>query len=207
MRSVMLGALAAIAVAAATLDAQELTPETPTRFSSQTSYALSIPTRDTRQFITTPSWVGITWEGVWRLHPRTGVGVAFGVHDFSESMSGTSNFTWGAATGQQSRNLLVGTIMATSRWYPMPERISRLHLGLDGGIVVSEERYTLAASQDVRSAYHLAFAPEAGWQFHLVDGVDGMVSTRYTIPVRNGAYIGGAQSFPYATLSFGVIER
>jgi hypothetical protein len=33
------------------------------------------------------------------------------------------------------------------------------------------------------------------------------VSARYTIPAKNGNYVGGARSYPFATLSFGVIER
>jgi hypothetical protein len=204
MRSLALGAVAWVAVATS-LGAQEQVRIQ--HFASLTSYVLSIPTGDTRDFITTPSWLGVTWEGVWAMGQRNAAGVSFGVHDFNHVWSGTTDFPWGAATGQQTRNLLVITTMATGRWYPMAERSRRLHLGLEGGFVVSEERYTLATSRIVRSAAHLAIAPEAGWQFPLASAADGLVSARYTIPVRNGSYIGGARSFPFMTLSIGVIER
>jgi hypothetical protein len=97
--------------------------------------------------------------------------------------------------------------MATGRWYPLAGRTRRAHLGLGVGAAFAEERHVIAASQTLRSAAHLAVAPEAGWRFAVVSGVDGLVSARYTIPVRNGSYIGGARSFPFMTLSIGVIER
>jgi hypothetical protein len=202
MRSFVLGAVGCLAVSAS-LGAQENVKP----FTSLTSYVLSIPSGDTRGFITTPSWLGLSWEGVWAVGRRKAVGFAFSVHDFNDVSSGTKNYSWGAATGQQTRNLLVTTLMATGRWYPLADRTRRPHLGLGAGLVNAEERYLLGVSETVRNAAHLAVAPEAGWQFPIAGLVDGLVSARYTIPVRGGQYIGGARSYPFATLSFGIIER
>jgi hypothetical protein len=202
MRSLVLGVvgcLAACAPAGAQDDVQS--------FASLTSYVLSIPTGDTRRFITTPSWLGLTWEGVWAVGRRNAVGVALGVHDFNDASSGTTNYSWGAATGDQTRNLMVTSLMATGRWYPLAERTRRLHLGLEGGVLYSEETYQLGGSRTVRGAGHLAVAPEAGWQFPIVHGVDGVVSARYTFPTHRGDYIGGSRSYPFATVSFGILER
>jgi hypothetical protein len=202
MRAIVLGLVGCLA-AGAPVGAQDGVQS----FASLTSYVLSIPTGDTRRFITTPSWLGLTWEGVWGVGRRTAVGVAIGVHDFNDASSGTTNFPWGAATGDQTRNLLVTSLMATSRWYPLAERTRRLHLGLEAGVLYSEETYELGASRTVRGAGHLAAAPEAGWQFPIVSGLDALVAARYTIPTRRGDYIGGSRRYPFATLSFGILER
>jgi hypothetical protein len=202
MWSVVLGAIGCVAVAAS-LGAQE----PPKRFTGVTSYVLSIPTGDTRDLITRPSWLGASLEGVWALGPRTSAGVAFSLQDFHDPSSGTRNFPWGAATSQQTRNLLITTAMATGRWYPLAGRTRRAHLGLGAGAVFAEERHVIGASQTLRSAAHVAVAPEAGWRFAVVSGVDGLVSARYTIPAKSGHYVSGARSYPFATLSLGIIER
>lgn len=202
MRPFVVAAVGYLAVCAP-LGAQEDLPN----FVSLTSYVLSIPSGDARPFVTSPSWIGLSWEGLWATGRRTTAGIAFGVHNFNDASSGTTNYQWGAATGEQTRNLLVTTAMATGRWYPLAERTRRLHLGLGAGAVYSEASYRLGVSQTDRSATHLSVAPEVGWQFPIIDGIDALVSARYTIPARSGGYIGGARSYPFVTLSFGVLER
>ena len=202
MRSFVLGLMGCLSVAAS-LGAQE----SERRFAGVTSYLLSLPSGDTRDLTTTPSWLGISWEGVWAVGPRTSAGVAFSIHDFNHGFSGTANYPWGAVTGAQTKNLTVTTAMATGRWYPPADRTRRLHLGLGAGVAYSEETYQLGVSQANRSATHFAVAPEAGWQFPIVNGVDGMLGARYTIPATGGHYLGGARSHPFATVSFGVLER
>ena len=213
MRSLVIAAAASLMLSA-WVGAQETHPanegseprEIP-NFSSITSYVVSFPTGDTRDFITTPSWFGLGWEGAWAVRHNTAAGMAFSVHDFNHSSFGTTEYEWGASTGQHTRTLLAVTAMATGRWYPMAARTMRPHLGLAAGVVYSQESYRLGISQVDRSATHLALAPEAGWQFPLAFGVDGLVSLRYTIPASTGDYVGGSKSYPFATLSFGVLER
>jgi hypothetical protein len=202
MRSFLIGAAGCLAIGAS-VGAQENIQN----FASVTSYVLSIPSGDARDFITNPSWLGIRWEGVWAVGRRTAAGVAFSVHDFMEDNSGTTNHPWGAVTGQQRQNLLITSGMATGRWYPLADQTLRPYLGLEAGVVYTEETHQLGLSRIVRGAAHLAVAPEAGWQFPIVHGVDGLVSARYTLPVRNGPYIGGARSDPFFALSFGILER
>jgi hypothetical protein len=202
MRSFILAAAASLAVSTSTLAQESIQ-----NFSSLTSYALSFPTGDTRGFITTPSWLGLSWEGLWAVGRSAAAGMAFSVHDFNHDSFGTDNFEWGASTGQHQRTLLVTTAMATGRYYPKAPLTLRPYVGLGAGVVYSEESYRLGISQVDRSAVHIALAPEAGWQFPLVSSVDGVVSLRYTIPAVTGDYVGGARSYPFATLSFGIVER
>jgi hypothetical protein len=177
-------------------------------FTAVTSYTLSLPLGDTRRFVTMPSWLGMNWEGAWMLNPHTSAGLAFGVHDFNNASTGTTNFPSGSATGQQLRDLLVTTLMGTGRWYPVAGRSHRPYVGLGAGLVHADEMYTLGFSQTSRSAWHFAVAPEAGWVFPLIEGIEALVAARYTSPAPAGQYIGGGQRrFPFATLSFGLIER
>ena len=202
MRSLVLTALASLTLGTA-LDAQE----TELNFSSLTSYVLSIPSGQTRDFVTAPSWFGMSWEGIWKTGRSTSAGVAVAVHDFSDETSGTTYFEWGAVTGQQMRSLTVASAMATGRWYPLVDRTRRLHLGLGAGVTYFDQTYRLGVSETSHAAGHLAIAPEAGWQFALVRGIDGVVSARYTIPASASGYLGGSRRYPFATLSFGILER
>lgn len=177
-------------------------------FSAVTSYTFSVPLGDTRHFVTMPSWLGMNWEGAWMLNPHASGGLAFGVHDFNDASSGTTDFPSGSATGEQMRDLLVTTLMGTGRWYPLGDGVHRPYIGLGAGVVYSDEVYTLGFSQTSRSAWHLAVAPEAGWIFPMIEGIEAVVTARYTSPASNGQYIGGGpRRFPFATISIGLIER
>lgn len=202
MRSFVLATIGALALGAP-LRAQD----TIQNYAGVTSYVFSIPTGDTRRLLTTPSWLAVSWEGVWAVGRTTAAGVAFSVQNFRHESSGTTTYPWGAATGQTRRSLLVTSAMATSRWYPLAQRTRRLHVGLQGGVLYSEETYELGVSRIVRGATHLALAPGAGWQFPIVNHVDGLVSAYYTIPATRGDYVGGARRYPFASLSIGVLER
>jgi hypothetical protein len=208
MRPFILAAAASLALGQS-LGAQESAPprDDLQNFASLTSYVMSIPSGDMRGFITTPSWFGLSWEGIWAVRHNTAAGIAFSVHDFNHSSFGTTDYEWGASTGQHTRTLLVTSAMATGRWYPMAPRTLRPHLGLAAGVVYSQESYRLGISQVDRSATHLAIAPETGWEFPMAWGVDGLVSLRYTIPTNTGNYVGGSKSYPFATVSFGILER
>jgi len=177
-------------------------------FTSTASYSISIPSGDTRHFVTTPSWFGVNWDGSWMLTGSTSAGVAFGVQDFRDVSFGTTNFPAGAATGQQVRDLLVVTAMGTARWFPFGVRLHRPFLGLGAGVVHAGQTFDLGVSEVRRNALHLAIAPEAGWQFPVFDGVAARVGARYTFPTSNGGYVGGgSHHYPYATFSIGLIER
>lgn len=202
MRPFVLAAVASLAVCAP-LAAQEPLEN----YSSTASYMISVPTGDTRDLLTSLSWVGIAWEGLWAVGPATSAGVLIGVNDFDHSSFGTANFPWGATTGQHTRMLVATTAMASGRWYPSVVRERRLHVGLAAGLVYTSETYRLGLSESVQGAAHFAIAPEAGWAFPLVNGVDGVVTARYTLPTSNGNYLGGARRYPFAALSLGVVER
>jgi hypothetical protein len=202
MRSFVLAAIGCLAVGAS-LAAQENVQN----YAGVTSYVISIPVGDSRGLLTTPSWIGVSWEGVWGLGRRSAAGFAVSVHDFNHGFSGTKDYDWGAVTGDQMRNLTITTAMVTGRWYPLADRTLRPHVGLGAGVTYSEETYQLALSQIRRGATHFAIAPEAGWQFPIVNGIDGLVSARYTIPSKGGDYVGGSRRYPFATLGFGILER
>ena len=87
--------------------AQDAEPE----FINVGSYAIAFPLGDTHDFVPNMSWFGANWEGQWRYKPKTSVGVSLGLQDFFNQSRGTTTFSSGAVTGQQSRELLLGTIM------------------------------------------------------------------------------------------------
>jgi len=180
-----------------------------TRFSSVTTYIISVPMADTRDFMTDPSWLGLTWEATWLLRRNTVGGVLFGVNDFFHRTDGTVNFNWGAATGQQFRDLTVATLMGSGRWYVRGIAGRGPYLGGGAGLLWARQSYQLGVlPQLVRSAFHLAVAPEAGVAVPVWDGVEAIASVRYTLPSGNGRYLNGSSSrFQYIAIGFGLSEH
>src|SRR5204863_159946 len=133
--------VAAALTGAAQLGAQQLTHERA--FGSVSSYLISIPIGDTRQFINDPSWLGLSWEGLWPYRGNMVVGAQLGVHDFYAENDGTVNFDWGAATGHQFRDLTVATVMGTSRWYLSGIVGHGTYAGIGAGFLYSRQAYQL----------------------------------------------------------------
>jgi hypothetical protein len=202
---------AAALLSAGTAGAQdETTPyydPTP-QYTNVASYSISVPFGDTRSFISTPSWLGINWEGQWTVGQKTVAGVGVGFHDFFDRSSGTTHFDNGAATGEKLRDLLVASVMGIGRWYPAG--VGRgMHLGLGLGGIFVQQTYRLGViPQLVHHGFHVAVAPEAGMAIRLFDGVDVVTSARYTLPGNAGPYLANqSRRFQYLTLSIGLAEH
>jgi hypothetical protein len=179
------------------------------RFTSYASYSFSVPVGDTRQFLSSPSWMGVSWEGQWLLRSMTSAGVAIGINDFYDRSNRTTDFDGGSATGEQVRDLLVATLMGTGRWFPGGSAGRGFYLAIGAGGILAQQSYQLGVMpQLVRTAFHAVVAPEAGMTVGLFEGIDGVVNLRYTLPNAAGSYLGGSsRSFQFVTLSLGIAEH
>jgi len=187
--------------------AQQLTHDRA--FGSASSYLISIPMGNTREFISDPSWLGLSWEGLWPYRGNMVVGAQLGVHDFYDSTDGTTNFDWGAATGHQFRDLTIASVLGTARWYASGYIGRGVYGGLGAGFLYSHQSYQLGVIPQIdRSAMHLAVSPEAGVGVPIFDGVDAVLSVKYTIPTWGGNYLdGGSKSFQFLTIGVGLAEH
>jgi len=196
-------AAAAIAPAcAARMHAQD--PE----FTSIGAYAISIPLGDTHRYVGVPSWMGVTWDGLWPLRNRTWAGIELGLNDFFDQDNRTTNFPSGSATGFQVRDLLVMSVMGTGRWFALKSSHGP-YLGLGvGGSYVSQFYQLGPISPFNRTGVHLTAAPEVGYVAPFLTDIDAVVSIRLATPVSAGDYLGGGRrSFRFMMLSFGLAER
>lgn len=200
--------LALIAPALAGAASAQTQGWTDSRFASVATYALSIPTGDTRQFLTSPSLMGVSWEAQW-VFRATATGVAIGVHDFFDRSDGTTDFDQGSATGEQLRDLLVATVMANARWFPGGVAGRGPYLNVGAGALFMQQSYQLGVMpQLIRSAIHLAVAPEVGAVRRLFDGIDAVASVRYMLPTASGRYLGGGSRSPqFLTINLGIAEH
>lgn len=193
------------------LPAQEayVEPYPEPHFTSLAFYLVSVPTGDTRRFASEPSWLGISMEAQWRFQRHAAAGIAIGVSDFSHRSNGTTNFSSGSATGEQLRDLVAVTVAGTTRWYFGPRPGRGTYLGVATGFLIAQQTYQLGVMpQFVRSALHLAVTPEMGVAIPVFDGVDAVVSARYTLPSRAGDYLGGgARRFQFLTIGVGLAEH
>jgi hypothetical protein len=202
-------ATAGLVIACRALAVAAQSPEPAPSFTSLATYAISFPLGDTRRFVATPSWAGAGWEGLWALSANLSAGFAVGMHDFYDHSFSTENFLSGSATGDQLRDLVLTTLMATVRWCPVGQRAVRPFVGVGSGGLYAQQYYQLQPSSPFsRAALHFVVAPEAGAEIHVIDGVDADAGLRYTTPRTGGSYLGGgARSFRYVTLSVGIAER
>lgn len=177
-------------------------------FSTLTTWAVSVPIGDTKRFVPSASWTGITWEMRWN-QTQTATGIELGIHDFYEQSTGTTTFGSGAATGTQFRDLLVTSLMGTARWFPMGAAGRGPSIGVAGGGVYMQQAYQLGIrSQLIRSGVQLAVAPEVAMAVPIFPDISAVVSARYTLPTNAGGYLGGgSRRFRYLTFSVGLSER
>lgn len=207
-KHVALGVAVAIASLGVSIDparAQDAEPP----FINVGSYAIAFPLGDTHNFVPNVSWFGANWEGQWRYKPKTSVGVSLGLQDFFDQTRGTTTFSSGAVTGQQSRELLLGTVMGIGRYYPGPTLGRGFYAGLGAGGQFAQQYYQLGVTNPIgRSAFHLAIAPEVGVVTPIMEGLDAVFIARFTATTSNGNYLGGgARNFKFITLGVGMAER
>ena len=185
--------------------AQDAEPE----FINVGSYAIAFPLGDTHDFVPNTSWFGANWEGQWRYKPKTSVGVSLGLQDFFNQSRGTTTFSSGAVTGQQSRELLLGTIMGIGRYYPGPTLGRGFYLGMGAGGQFAQQYYQLGVTNPIgRSAFHFAIAPELGVVTPIMEDLDVVFTARLTATTAAGNYLGGgARNFKFITLGVGMAER
>lgn len=196
----------ALALSAGALGAQLGDPNS--RFTSVSSYAASWPVGDTRRYVGIPSYLGMGWDGQWSTRNNTAIGVGLGIYDFYNSSFTTTNFPSGSATGDQLRDLLVFSALATGRWYPLADSRGP-YVGLGAGAMYAEQYYQLGISSQLsRTAFHLVIAPEAGVSVPLMQSVNANLGVRFWSPNAAGNYVGGgARSFRFVTASIGLAER
>jgi len=201
-------AVAALAAAPRLMSAQD--PYAEPDFFTVTTYEISIPTGDTRRFVGSPSWAGLSWEGRWPLGNRSATaGVLIGLNEFSERFNGTTNFPSGAATGPQFRYLLSMSAMATGYWYSFGTQRYRLYVGGGAGAMRIDQVYELGVQQVSRAAWHAVAAPEIGTEyFGLGSLFVGVFGIRFNVPLSGGDYVGGgSRSFRSVTFRLGISER
>jgi hypothetical protein len=175
-------------------------------FVSVTAYEVSVPVGDTRRFMTTPSWMGLSWEGRWPVANRVSGGVMIGINEFSDRSTGTTNFPSGAATGPQFRYLLSLPVLATGYVYPFANDRHRVYLGGGAGVTRIEQLFQLGDRQLGNAAWHFVVAPEVGAEIHSIGGdYVGVLSVRYNAPLAMGDYLGGgSRSFRHFTIRLGM---
>ena len=200
-------ALGAHAFVSGVATAQE--PERPDNFASMATFTVSVPFGDARRYVSTPSWLGINWEGQWTVQRSLVVGALLGMHDFFERDDDTVEFPSGAATGEQARELTMATMLVTTRWYPGGMRWRGVVLGLGAGTIWARESFQLGVFDPIlNSAFHLAVVPEAGVMVPIFEGIQGMVGVRYSITGASGSYLGGGERrYHFLTFTFSVMEH
>lgn len=202
-----MAAMAGMAAHGTVLEAQS--PDRPDNFASVATITVSFPFGDARRFVSNPSWMGISWEGQWTVQKSFVAGGLLGIQDFFKRSDGTVDFPSGSATGEQARELTMGTILATGRWYPGGMRWRGMFLGLGAGTIWVQESFQLGVFDPIEnSAFHLALVPEAGLTIGIFPGVEGMIGARYSVTSPAGSYLGGgSRRFHYLTLTFSVMEH
>lgn len=143
------------------------------------AWGISVPTADTKDFVPNVSFRGASaeWRNFYTRDMAYGINVGWNV--FNQQDDGTVNSGNIALTGNRWKYINAVPIYASwFKYFSDDKRSSRLFLGLNGGTAYIERRIEIGTMAFDDDNWHLALAPEIGWQLPW-DSFLGYVSARY----------------------------
>ncbi len=150
------------------------------------AWNISVPTGDTSDFASGVSFRGATleWRNFYTQDMAFGFNASWNV--FNKSFDGTKTDEDYALTGKSWRYVNATPLyLSWHRYLSGDRRGKRAFYGLNGGTTYIERRTELGIYQDDEKNWHLALAPEVGYQLPW-DSFLGWVAVRYNYAFKAG---------------------
>ena len=167
------------------------------------TYNMSLPTLETRDFISNESYRGATLEGRNFVAPNLAVGISVGWQVFDEQTFETMNVNngvfSGVVSGKQFRYVNSVPILANAYFYGGDQDGGRIFIGTGLGAYYVASRVEVGQIVIDNNNWHFGFAPEFGFDFPFGDS-RALISGTFNYVFNNE----GTVNFSYAQLNIGI---
>ena len=158
-------------------------------------YSIGLPMGDLNDFISKPSFRGITMDYRYMVQPNIAVGANIGWNVFYEAKS-SSTYTVDNASlsGKQYRYSNNAPMLVTATYYLNPDDNITPFFGLGIGTMYTRRNTDMNLYTLEEEAWHFALQPEAGVNIKFEDHVGVVLSLKYINGSKAGDF-DAAQSY------------
>lgn len=168
------------------------------------TYDVSAPLGNTRDFIGSASWRGLSVEGRGFFRPNWTAGVNFGWTTFHSSFEGVQEIDNGHVSGNQFRQMYAVPILATLHYYPNPDKYGDnvIHyVGIGAGVYRIEPELQIGMYAFTDENWHFGFCPEYGFMYP-TETVFVLFNIKYNYAFKSG----DVEAQSYLSLRFGIAD-
>jgi outer membrane protein len=192
---IFLGAL--IALAAGTAQAQSL---------STISYSMGFATGDLGDFISKPSFRGVTFDYRKMVQPNVGVGFNLGWNVFYEALDyDTYTIDNASLSGKQYRYSNHFPILFAADYFLKPGEAFNPFIGLGAGTIYTRRNTDMNLYTIEREAWHFALQPQIGFMYTVNDMAAFTVTGKYNYGFASDD-LGDPQSYFSLNLGFSFLR-
>jgi hypothetical protein len=152
------------------------------------TYDVSVPTGETREFISATSVLGFGLDGRQMRGANFSVGLSFHWNTFHEKGMSWNETEQGLSVAIEDPQMEAFPILLSGHYY-FGDPAQNFHLFLGGNIgtyfIIS--RQTEAGKRYVNKAWHFGLAPDAGFMIDFISDIRMMLSVRYNHAFRTGS--------------------
>ncbi|MGC3943341.1 MAG: OmpW family outer membrane protein [Chryseolinea sp.] len=146
-------------------------------------YSINFPMGNTSDFISKPSFRGLTFDYRYEVTPRILVGASAGWYTFYNEAgydSYTSKDESITATGQQFRYMNSVPLLVMADYY-FSENDLKPYVGLGLGTTYNRVDLEMGMFNIRIDPWQFSLAPEAGLAYKIAEGTSALVSVRYNV--------------------------
>jgi len=156
-------------------------------------YNMSFPVGRTSDFINSPSFAGVSFDGKQFISNNTAVGLLFGWNVFSKENTGLQTFPNGAIYGNTASYVNALPFLASVTYFPNTSRSAKTKFYMTGyiGAYNMLTQVSIGVSELESNNWHFGMAPEIGVYYQAGRTTNLTLSTRYNYAFSSGEAING----------------
>ncbi len=168
------------------------------------TYNISAPAGETTQFIESPSYLGLSFDGRKFILPFISVGFYTGWQVFYEQSNMPLNVDQGSISGKQYRYINSFPIMLNAHLYIGPDQCIRPYVGINAGAYFIWKRLNIGVLQAEEKKWVLGFAPEVGMTVPIGDvHINLGAKYNYALPPGESEYYEEPDPLQYVSFHIG----
>ena len=161
-------------------------------------YSISYPSADTKEYISDPSYRGISVETRSLIRPNLSAGILLGWHSFEQNSEEPVTVGNTVISGENTRRLRTYPFMLNSYFYLGKEHGFRPYLGINAGAYFIAQEVEAGGMKYDKGNWQFGVIPQAGFLAPLGWYANLHLNARYNYAFKSGESISGegmAQSY------------